>query len=504
MNEVLCMLNQRIMACCLSARFRSRVMWQNTLVRRDRAMRRMLPVLLVAFIFVSWPLRPLLAADPVRLEQAREYQLLETQITHYNSPQCDRDYVDMVASQTYRDQARILDEDRDPTDVVLRRSVALFNHLWAVARSSDMTGQVVETGKQTPCRSAALETYGQRLTRLVNRCGLTPVQDFAARKALYFELAALRRQIAFTNPLLDFDEIVFLKKHRARYNHIVDQYFGARAVPGGGVFVLRNPLGDSPEVVNLLKDTVVTNGRFQGRPLPSGAYVTLDLDYGAQWIAFAFTEAKQTILTNTPLPNTTQWTPESTYHIFLAKSDGSEIRELTDGMWNDFDPCFLPNGRIAFISERRGGHDRCSQRPNPVFTLHDMARDGSDLSTLSYHETNEWNPSVGHDGMLLYTRWDYVDRAPNIAHHLWTAYPDGRDPRSLHGNYPGLIPNRAIAELAIRAIPGSPKMIAVAGPHHGQAYGSLVLIDLRTPDDNAMSQVRRITPEVPFPESEVA
>ncbi len=33
---------------------------------------------------------------------------------------------------------------------------------------------------------------------------------------------------------------------------------------------------------------------------------------------------------------------------------------------------------------------------------------------------------------------------------------------------------------------------------------SLVMIDLRTPDDNAMSQVRRVTPEVPFPESEVA
>ncbi|MCP4453671.1 MAG: hypothetical protein GY809_19600, partial [Planctomycetes bacterium] len=64
--------------------------------------------------------------------------------------------------------------------------------------------------------------------------------------------------------------------------------------------------------------------------------------------------------------------------------------------------------------------------------------------------------------------------------------------------------NRAIAELAIRAIPGSPKMLAVAGPHPGQAYGALVMIALRTPDDNAMSQVRRITPEVPFPESEVA
>ena len=38
--------------------------------------------------------------------------------------------------------------------------------------------------------------------------------------------------------------------------------------------------------------------------------------------------------------------------------------------------------------------------------------------------------------MLVYTRWDYVDRDTNIAHHIWICYPDGRDPRRFHGNYP--------------------------------------------------------------------
>ena len=39
-------------------------------------------------------------------------------------------------------------------------------------------------------------------------------------------------------------------------------------------------------------------------------------------------------------------------------------------------------------------------------------------------------------GWNVYTRWDYVDRDDCVAHHLWTCYPDGRDPRSPHGNYP--------------------------------------------------------------------
>ncbi|MBN2308032.1 MAG: hypothetical protein JXR94_03625, partial [Candidatus Hydrogenedentes bacterium] len=170
--------------------------------------------------------------------------------------------------------------------------------------------------------------------------------------------------------------------------------------------------------------------------------------------------------------------------------------------WNDFDPCWLPNGRICFISERRGGFLRCGLRPDPTYTLHGMRDDGSDIITLSYHETHEWHPSVNHDGMIVYSRWDYVDRDSDIAHHLWLTYPDGSDPRSLHGNYPDTRESRPWMELAIRAVPGSHRYVAVSAPHHGQNYGSLVLIDVRESDDRATSQLKRITPDTAFPEAE--
>ncbi len=57
-------------------------------------------------------------------------------------------------------------------------------------------------------------------------------------------------------------------------------------------------------------------------------------------------------------------------------------------------------------------------------------------------------------------------------------------------------------EMSIRAVPDSNRYVATAAAHHGLAFGSLVLIDYRPVDDNAMSQVERITPDVPFPESE--
>jgi hypothetical protein len=81
--------------------------------------------------------------------------------------------------------------------------------------------------------------------------------------------------------------------------------------------------------------------------------------------------------------------------------------------------------------------------------------------------------------------------------------PDGRDARALHGNYPLDGNDRPNMEMDVRAIPGSRKLVGVAAPHHGQAFGSLVLIDPAIPDDDRMAQLRRITPEARFPECEV-
>jgi hypothetical protein len=109
--------------------------------------------------------------------------------------------------------------------------------------------------------------------------------------------------------------------------------------------------------------------------------------------------------------------------------------------------------------------------------------------------------------MIVYTRWDYLDRDFHIAHHMWTCYPDGRDPRAPHGNYP--LPHTTLegnrwedgrawrpwGEYNIRAIPNSGKYIAIAGGHHNTGmYGAPIILDVGISDDNKTSQVKRITP----------
>lgn len=57
-------------------------------------------------------------------------------------------------------------------------------------------------------------------------------------------------------------------------------------------------------------------------------------------------------------------------------------------------------------------------------------------------------------------------------------------------------------EMNIRAIPNSPLYMATAAAHHGQAYGSMILVDPRESDNWEMNQVKRVTPEYFFPEAE--
>ncbi len=313
------------------------------------------------------------------------------------------------------------------------------------------------------------------------------------RKSLYFEARSLLRQIALCNPLLDLDKILFIKRHDAKgVFHMCDQYYGFNGVRGGGLYVLCDALGAHPKLVDLMEHAIVEDGRLKGRSLSGGVFLSPELSYDGKTILFAWCEGTGKDL---------QWTKESCYHIFKINSDGTGLVQLTDGPWNDFDPCFLPDGRIVFVSERRGGYLRCG-RHCPVYTMYSMEPDGSDIICMSFHETHEWHPSVDNDGMIVYTRWDYVDRDTNVAHHIWTCFPDGRDPRSFHGNYPLKRESRPWMEMSIRAIPNSHKYVATAAAHHGHAFGSLVLVDQRLGDDRAMSQLTRLTPDAPFPEAE--
>ena len=312
--------------------------------------------------------------------------------------------------------------------------------------------------------------------------------DADARLRLYHEVRSLCRAAALKNPLLAGRPLVFMKRNRfaCQMLHEYIAYFNQYGEQfGGGVFLLEEP-GRS------LKTRDLIAGR-----LPPGCYTSLALSDDARTVYFAFAERTD----GKPAFGSPG---QRYYHIHAMDLAGGAIRRLTDGPFDDTDPCPLPDGRIALLSTRRGGYTRCNNpwEPIAVYTLHRMDADGGNLHAISHHETNEWHPSVLNDGRIVYCRWDYVDRSAANYHGLWAANPDGSNPTALFGNYT----TRISACFQPYAVPGSKRILFVAGAHHADVGGSLVLLDpSRAALDEHSGQDRFdslevLTPEVCFPE----
>ena len=396
------------------------------------------------------------------------------------------------------EHARILGSDRDVLDVQLRRLGALLDALKDMSRAPDFQDEQEALARLRLKGASAEPGKGDAVAR---------------RRRLFLEGRALARRMALKNPLLDFDEIIFNSfEHQIKKNNIMnhDQDVGYSAAPGGGIGIVKGFKTDNPTGRNLMQGVTIQNGPYQGLDIctAQGSFNSFDLSFDGKTIVFAWTRrGKNPWDTWTPFKSEF-WVEDNTFHLFSYRIGSSECRQLSFGRRSDHSPCWLPNGRIAFMSERRNTTARCAgSRHQPTSALYSMKADGTDLIRLSWHDTEEWDPSVNNDGMLVYTRWDYLDRDFHIAHHMWTCYPDGRDPRAPHGNYP--LPHSTLdakrwedgrawrpwGEYNIRAIPNSTKYIAIAGGHHNTGmYGAPIILDVGVSDDNRSSQVKRITP----------
>ena len=389
------------------------------------------------------------------------------------------------------------DSDKDALDVVLRRTRTLLSNMAQMPNAPDLS----DVAQRIDKLDERAETEALAQTGKLNE---------AVRHQIYLDVCALRRQIALSNPLLDFEEMLFVSRENAHWGIIQgNSSYTPRA--GGGLYIASNIKSSSPRFRNLLSKSKVENGPLKGQAIhdkKGRSFQGPELSYDGKTIVFAYTNVNKQV----HLPYRYNGA-HCAFHIFKVNIGSSELVQLTNGIWKDYSPCWLPNGRIVFISERRQLTNRCSTLKDyeSAATLFSMEADGSDLFPISWHEVDELHPSVDENGMLVYTRWDYVDRDFNAAHHFWICCPDGRNPRAPHGNYPrphhtfegswedGRA-NRPWAEQYIRAVPGTKtKYVAVATGHHLPPHGPLILIDTAIPDDDEMSQIRVITGDGSMP-----
>ena len=187
-----------------------------------------------------------------------------------------------------------------------------------------------------------------------------------------------------------------------------------------------------------------------------GVIRDVDVDYDANEILFSWKKSDR----------------DDDYSLYQMNLKSRQIRQLTnEPRVADYEGCYLPDGNILFSSTR------CMQVVDcwwtEVSNMYRCNKDGKNIYRMGFDQVHVNYPSVGDDGNVLYTRWEYNDRSQMYPQPLFQMAPDGTMQRAIYGENSWFPTTIAHA----RKIPGSHKIFAVATGHHTRQPGALIMID---------------------------
>ncbi|HUV67883.1 MAG TPA: hypothetical protein VMW24_28595, partial [Sedimentisphaerales bacterium] len=181
------------------------------------------------------------------------------------------------------------------------------------------------------------------------------------------------------------------------------------------------------------------------------------------------------------------------FHLCEIGADGSGLRQLTSGPYDDMEPTYLPNGQIMFCSSRADRWVPCWY--SQVAILYICDRDGINIRPVSANIEHDNTPWPLPDGRVIYERWEYVDRSRVAFHHLWTANPDGTGQMIYYGN---LHPHTLMIDA--KPIPGTDnEVVVVFSPKHGRKEheGAITIVTPKKGPDE-LASARKITEKENF------
>ena len=172
------------------------------------------------------------------------------------------------------------------------------------------------------------------------------------------------------------------------------------------------------------------------------------------------------------------------YHLYEINIDGTGLKQLTRGPFDDIEPTYMPDGSIIFVSSRCKRWVQCWL--TQVAVLYRCDGDGGNLRPISANVEHDNTPWPLPDGRILYQRWEYVDRSQVDYHHLWTANPDGTGQMVYYGNM-----HPATVMIDAKPIPDTQKVVAIFSPGHGRGEheGVVTIVDpSKGPDDHTRAR----------------
>jgi formylglycine-generating enzyme required for sulfatase activity len=282
------------------------------------------------------------------------------------------------------------------------------------------------------------------------------------------EIVTFKREALLANPLLDFERLLLIKRkplgdpRRATGDKDNDKglgkFLGLPQQSSWQLHTMPNTDGWDNEisVLSLVKQAEPLTTLYKP---PKGKLVNeMDLHFDGKKLMFSIPDSRKF------------------WQIFEINIDGTGLRQVSDADQPDvhnFDSCYLPNGKIAYISTAPFQGVPCNASVN-VGMMYLMDTNGKNIRQVCFEQDHNFCPTVMNDGRILYLRWEYTDIPHVWARFLFTMNPDGTCQREYYGSG-GYWPN---AIFFARPIPGHPtKVVGIVTGHHVGRVGELVIFD---------------------------
>jgi len=311
-----------------------------------------------------------------------------------------------------------------------------------------------------------LETFGPQYPK--GQEYLAELDKLDGEKALPKAYDDLRRRaLLFDNPYIDFDKILFVRRHTKGPSLALPTNWNSNSeLPRGGY--------DDEIMLLSIKNPDQTPTSFY-KPPRDTAITDLDLHFDADRLMFS------------AVGENNRW------HLFeIDVPSPSQARQLTrnEPDVDFYDSCYMPNGNIMLTSTAPMIGVPCVYGYAHVANLFVLDPAIGTLRQVGFDQDHSWNPTMLNNGRVLYTRWEYADIPHSNSRLLFHCNPDGTLQLEYYGSN-SYWPNSVFFS---RPLPDHPtRVIAVVGGHHDHGrLGELVLFDPAISRREAEGAVQRL------------
>ena len=345
--------------------------------------------------------------------------------------------------------------EREFNPAALRRAVA------------DLTATFPDLYRPPSGWESTLKQHEANATDLLRKLRGDNFEQIRAALSEAKAILAFQREVLLANPLLDFEELLVLKRKtpKIKGSHPYwrwGQKYGL-TVNWSSDFRPKNPT-----VAAHWDDEIAAvewsepNGQWRTvlEPPPRHMLQHPELDFEAQRLLVTMPDSS------------------GAFQVFEVQLDGSGLRQITHDTGPDIDngdACYLPDGRIVFNSTRMFTGVPCEDGASTVSNLCLTDADGNQTRMLTFDQESNWHPSVLNNGRVLFTRYEYANISHQFGRLLFHMNPDGTGQAEYYGSN-SYWPNSIFHA---RPIPGHPTMVigVVCGHHGPNKTGRLVLFD---------------------------